>query len=209
MACRSKFSGEGSCAKSALVRNNPAANSRPMGLKLDSQNTKMGWPKPSHFLLETFLFRLEEELRGKFKDTSPLLLGHFAKVRIGLSQLLRYRVLHEVEVEVAAVKRVQRMVQEVIGLHPELESLRFRDGKVLKHRQVGVEVFRSVSHREQRWPIFANGCWRREATRVDVLMWTQARQRIAGQDGVQLHCICPQDGLVVDRDTRQRVCPRI
>src|SRR6267378_8273340 len=90
------------------------------------------------------------------------------------------------------------MVQEVVGLDTELKLLRFRDGKVLEQPHVPVKVSRSISHRKQRWPILPNGRRRSETAPIDVLMGTQAGQRIASYNGVQLHGICAQDGFVVD-----------
>ena len=56
-------------------------------------------------LIGTLLFRLEEEFHGKLQDASSLLVGHFPKVGIGLSKLLRHRILLEVEIQVTAVER--------------------------------------------------------------------------------------------------------
>src|SRR5258708_3210167 len=144
-----------------------------MDFKLYSKSKKMGWPKPSHFSLKCW-FCLEGELHGKLHDASSLLLGHFAEVRIGLSNLLSRRILNEIEIQVAAIERPQRMVQEVVGLNPELQFLGLRDGKVLEHPQVGIEVLRSISHWEQCWPVLANNRWRGKAVPVDVLMGAQA-----------------------------------
>ena len=72
------------------------------------------------FLVETLLFRLKEELHSKLHDASSLLVGHFPEVGIDLSKLLRHRILLKVEIQVTTVERPQRMVQEVVGLNPEL-----------------------------------------------------------------------------------------
>jgi hypothetical protein len=64
------------------------------------------------FSLDQFepLVGLEEELHGELDNASSLLFGGYAKVVIRLSKLLGYGVLHKVQVQVAAVERVQRMI---------------------------------------------------------------------------------------------------
>ncbi len=63
---------------------------------------------------------LEEELDGEFDNTVALLLGGDAEVRTGIGEAA-VGILGERESQVAAVERVERVIQEVIRLNTELE----------------------------------------------------------------------------------------
>ena len=120
---------------------------------------KNGMAEAIPFLSNLLGLSLEVELHGKFDNAIALFFGRYAEVGIGLSELLRDRVLNEVQVQVAAVERVQRMVQPVIHFNPELKFLRFRDVEVFEQSHVPVEEGWSVGHRKQRWAIRSNGSW--------------------------------------------------
>src|SRR5437762_14071638 len=72
----------------------------------------------------------------------------------------------EAEVEVASVVRPQRMIQEVVGVKPELQLLPFPfQPEVLEKAQVGDEIGRSVNHRQSRGTVLADLGWESEAAR--------------------------------------------
>ena len=87
----------------------------------------MGWQKPSH-LSDANLRSLEVELHGQFEYASAILDGCLPEVGIGLCNRSRGRILLELQGQVARVgERIQRMIQEIIGLNPELNLFRLRD----------------------------------------------------------------------------------
>src|SRR4051794_18898237 len=89
------------------------------------------------------------------------------------------------------------MVQEVVALNSELEIFRFRHSEILEHSQVRVKVSGSVCNRQQGRAVLANRRRSRKTITVHVLMLSQMRGGIAGDDGIELHCVRAQDGLVV------------
>src|SRR4051812_30255383 len=109
----------------------------------------MGWPKPSHFR-GTENKSLEVELHRKFDHAVPLFGRGLSKIRIGLSNDLRGRILLEGQTQVVGTaERPQRMVEEVIHLDSELQLLRLRDLEVLEQRKIRIEVGGTVSDRKQ------------------------------------------------------------
>src|SRR3984893_11008663 len=143
--------------------------SQPRPQPVYSKRKKMGWPKPSH--LSGAIYGLKEELHGQLDYSSAVFDRRLAEVCIGLCNRSSRRILFELESQVAAVgERIQRMVQEVIGLNPELHLFRLRNGEVLEQRQVGVEIPRSVGHREKSGPVLANRGGGGETIPVDVLV---------------------------------------
>jgi hypothetical protein len=147
------------------------------------------------------VFVLEDEPDDELNHASALLFGGFAEVRIGLSDFSRC-VLLELQRQVVVVgERPQRVVQEVVALNAELQILRFRHSEILEHSQVGVKVRGSVCDRQQGRAVLANRSWSRKTIPVHVLMLSQIGGRIAREDGIELHRIGAQNGLVVDTNT--------
>ena len=104
-----------------------------MDFKLDPETQK--WDGRSHPILNrsAVLLRLEVELHGEFKHAIAFLGSGLSKVRIVQSDRLRSRILLERQIQIAgSVERRQRMIQEVVGLNPELQSLRLRNLEVLE-----------------------------------------------------------------------------
>src|SRR5690242_11689648 len=93
------------------------------------------------------------------------------------------------------------MVQEVVSVDPELHALGLGDLKVLKDRHVPVEERWAVGDGQKCRPVLPHRSWCSKAVRIDKLMPTQARVRIAGHDWVELYRIRPQNRLVVNRDS--------
>jgi len=74
-----------------------------------------------------------------------LLDGGLSEVRVRLCELLCSWILRELKSQIASIrKRPQRMVEEVVGLNPELQGLRLRNVEVLEDPEIGVEVSRPV-----------------------------------------------------------------
>ena len=101
------------------------------------------------FLSKLLGLSLEEELHNKFDNAIAILFGRITEVGIDLSDLLRDRILLELQGQVASAgEGIQRMIQPVIGINPELKFLRFRNVEVLKYCHIPIEVRWSVSHRQ-------------------------------------------------------------
>ena len=99
----------------------------------------MGWPKPSHVSSQTC--GLEEELHSKFHYPAALFDGGLAKVLVGLRKRSSARILNEIESQVPGIREgIQRVVEEVVSIDPELQALGFADLEVLKDRHVPVKV---------------------------------------------------------------------
>ena len=155
--------------------------------------------------------KLEVKLRSELHNTGALLLGRVTEVAIRLRDCLRNRILreHQVQVAAAAGERIQRVIEEVVRLCPELQLHPFPDGEVLEHRKVRIEECRSVRRRKQGWAVHA-GCRRSGKTvAVDELVRPGMRVRVAGQIRMQLLSIRAQDGLVIDSDPGCEVGPDI
>ena len=95
------------------------------------------------FLVEMFVFSLEEELDRELHDSVPLFIHGGAEGRVRL-RYLACRVLSVAKVEIVSVERPQRMVQPVVAVDPELQGLVLGDGKVLEQAHVPTEEGRSV-----------------------------------------------------------------
>src|SRR5579875_2892894 len=102
----------------------------------------------------------------------------------GVIHLSRNRV--ETQPEVPAVKGPERMVQEVVAIHAELQLLRFCDAEILEQSQVHVENPRPVNGREDRRTVLADLRGHSEATCVDVLVRSKVGPRVAREDGIKL-----------------------
>src|SRR5947209_2087829 len=146
---------------------------------------------------------LEDKPDNKLNHASALFFGGFAEVRIALSHLPRLGVLLELQRQIGVVgERPQRVVQEVVALNAELQILRFRHSEILEDSQVGIKVRRSVCHRQQGRAVLANDSWSGKAIAVHVLMRSQMRCGIAGDERIELHGIGSEDGLVVIRNSK-------
>src|SRR5579872_1027554 len=126
---------------------------------------------------------LEGVLHPHLDDAVSLLLGGDAEVRIIRLQ----RGLVEAQVEVAAVERIQRMVQPVVKVETELQILPLRDLEVLEHAHIPVEIGRSVNRRENGWAVLTGRGRNRETVPVDELMRLQSACWITSHDRVQLN----------------------
>ena len=111
-------------------------------------------------------------------------------------------ILLELKRQVVVVgERPQRVIEEVVALNAELQILRFRHSEVLEQSQVGVKVRRSVCNGQQGRAVLADRSRSGKAIAVHVLMLSQMGRGIAGDDGIELHGIRAQDGLVVDKNS--------
>jgi len=161
----------------------------------------MGWPKPSHGSLKRTVV-LESEPDDKLNHASALLFSGLAEVRIGLSELSRRRILLELQRQIGVVgERPHRVVQEVVALNAELQIFRFRHSEILEQSEVRVKVRGSVCYRQQRRAVLADGSWSSKAIPVYELMRAQIGGGVASYDGIELHSVRSQDGLVAYRNT--------
>src|SRR6185503_7876301 len=126
-----------------------------------------------------------------------------AEVRVGLgNRIALERILNEVQAQVACIReRPQWMVQEVVSIHPELQSVRLRELEVLEQGHIPVEVRRTVRYWNEGWAVLPNRGRSSKAIPIDELVGTSARIGIAGHKWVQLNRICAENRLVVDCDT--------
>src|SRR5450432_4510546 len=96
---------------------------------------------------------LEVELDRKLDDAMALLLGYRSEQRrvdLAGSPI-------ETKIQVAAVERPQRVIQEVGSIEPDLQLLRFLELEVLEESQIGVEEGRSVNRGKDCGAILADG----------------------------------------------------
>ena len=108
----------------------------------------MGWPKPSRLELEN-TNRLEGEFHYHFNYAVPFLRGGLSEVRVIQGNSIGSWVLVERQLKViGAVERIQRVIQEVNALNPELQVLRFADLEVLEQRHIPAEVAGTVHDRK-------------------------------------------------------------
>src|SRR5262249_34006388 len=117
IACRNASSGE-DWPRTVPINRNAVSKGRSINFKSGSRDTKMGWPKPSHFKPRCGSVRLEEELHSKLDNPVTLFTRDHAESRIILLQ----SGFVEAEVEIAPVEGPQRMIQPVVAVHTELHT---------------------------------------------------------------------------------------
>src|SRR5258708_33273871 len=93
------------------------------------------------------------------------------------------------------------MIQEVVSIDPELQTLGFGYLEVLEDRHIPVEVCGAVGDRQKRRSVLPNRHRSREATSVNELMRTEAGLGIARHQRIKLNRVGAKDGLIVDRNS--------
>jgi hypothetical protein len=114
---------------------------------------------------------LEIELHSQFNDSIALLRRGRPKVRTGIGEA-PVCVLREGETQVTAVKRPQRVIQEIGRLNTELKFHGLLYLEVLEQPEVGIEESWSVRCRDEGRAILADCGGRRETALIDELMRT-------------------------------------
>src|SRR5690348_4331137 len=90
------------------------------------------------------------------------------------------------------------MIQEVVRLDTELQLHRFLNLEILEESQIGIEEGGAIDRGQNGRTVLEGLSRHGEAARVDPLVVSQIRGRIASDDRIQLNGIGPQDGLVRD-----------
>jgi len=127
--------------------------------------------------------QFEVERRRQLHDAMSLLGSDRPEQR----RIQDARSAGESQIEIATVETPQRVIEEVVSVQADLQPLLFGDCEVLEQAEIGVEERGSVNHRQSCGAVLSDLRREAEAARIDELMRSQIRARIAGQNRRKLN----------------------
>jgi len=122
----------------------------------------------------------------------PLLVIRNPKLRVGLRHNAPGGRLHKIQRQIVRIREgVQRVIQKVLRLCPNLQPHPLANLEIFEDPQVGVKVSWSVECRQHCWTVLANHRRCGEAVAIDILMRSRAALGVAGQPRIEV-CLSSQ-----------------